>query len=194
MARVDSILSILVHQGANELRLGTDREPKLFASGTPRRLSIPGTPESTLRALLGEILDPPREEVMRARGHVELLYESGGMGAYDVRITARAGGGFDAVFLRHGGAPAAAPAPAIPARPPISTPAPTVASSAPAASSPAGAPARSREPFEPLEPRESGGLPALVAAARALRASDLHLVGGHAALARVDGRLRPIDD
>src|SRR5580698_9199022 len=55
MARVDSILSILVHQGANELRLGTDREPRLLAHGAARRLSIPVTPEETLRELLGEI-------------------------------------------------------------------------------------------------------------------------------------------
>lgn len=61
MARVDSLLSILVQQGANELRLGTDREPKMLAFGTPKRLAIPSTPADMLRELLGEILTGERE-------------------------------------------------------------------------------------------------------------------------------------
>ena len=105
MARVDSILSVLVHQGANELRLGTDREPKLLSHGTPKRLSLPVTSEETLRELLGEILDPKREQALRARGRVDscnrrqayarlrlslLPAREGGPAAV---VSARAGGG-----------------------------------------------------------------------------------------------------
>ena len=72
MARVDSLLSILVQQGANELRLGTDREPKMLAFGTAKRLAIPSTPAETLRELLGEILKGEREQAMRAGGRVDV--------------------------------------------------------------------------------------------------------------------------
>ncbi|HEX3344404.1 MAG TPA: hypothetical protein VHS09_07510, partial [Polyangiaceae bacterium] len=72
MARVDSLLSILAQQGANELRLGTDKEPKMLAFGAAKRLSIPTTPEDTLRELLGEILTPEREQALKAQGRVEV--------------------------------------------------------------------------------------------------------------------------
>ncbi|MFO0674562.1 MAG: hypothetical protein U0235_33940 [Polyangiaceae bacterium] len=55
MARVDSILSIVLSQGANELRVGTDREPKMLAHGSPKRFNMPATDEVTLRELLGEL-------------------------------------------------------------------------------------------------------------------------------------------
>src|SRR5690348_16751863 len=55
MARIDRILSLVADQGANELRLGTDREPKMLAYGATKRLSLPTTSEDMLRDLLGEI-------------------------------------------------------------------------------------------------------------------------------------------
>ena len=82
MARIDSILSIVVKQGANELRVGADREPKMLAGGVPRRLSIPKTSESTLRELLGDILSPARDESLRADGRVELVYEALSNGSF----------------------------------------------------------------------------------------------------------------
>ena len=101
MARVDSLLSILTQQGANELRLGTDREPKMLAFGTAKRLSIPSTPEDTLRELLGELLSPERQEALKAHGRVDRSYDAPGLGLFLVRLTARpGGGGFDAVFLK----------------------------------------------------------------------------------------------
>src|SRR5580698_4356841 len=99
MARVDSLLSILTQQGANELRLGTDREPKMLAFGTPKRLHIPSTPEDTLRELLGELLSE-REEALKAHGRVDTSYDAPGLGVFLVRLTARPGGGFDAIFLK----------------------------------------------------------------------------------------------
>ncbi len=41
MARIDRLLSILVDQNANELRLASGLEPKMLAFGTPTRLSMP---------------------------------------------------------------------------------------------------------------------------------------------------------
>src|ERR1700734_3561877 len=115
MARVDSLLSILAQQGANELRLGTDREPKMLAFGAPKKLSIPSTPEDTLRELLGGILTE-REQAVKAHGRVDFTYEAAGLGTFQVRLTARPAGGFDAVFLKQ---TARKPAPA-PVPPPVS--------------------------------------------------------------------------
>src|ERR1700729_4156070 len=106
MARVDSLLSILAQQGANELRLGTDKEPRMLAFGTPKRLSIPTTPEDTLRELMGEILTCDREKQMRAAGRIEASYEVPGLGPFQVKLSARADG-FDVIFLRE--APRKAP-------------------------------------------------------------------------------------
>jgi twitching motility protein PilT len=176
MARVDSILAILVQQGANELRLGTDREPKILAYGVPKRLSIPGTPEETLRELLGEILEAERERTLRAHGRVDLSYEAAGIGSFQVKIASRAdGGGFDAVFVRastRAAPPAAAGAP-VPVVTAVAPPPPT-------------RPSFVESPSAVLE--------RLVSSASALGASDLHLVQGKPPIVRVDGRLRQMGD
>ena len=66
MARIDSLFAIVVQQGANELRVGSDREPKMLAHGTAKRLQMPVTTEETLRELLGDILSPAREQTLVA--------------------------------------------------------------------------------------------------------------------------------
>ena len=120
MARVDSLLSILAQQGANALRLGSDKEPKMLAFGAAKRLSIPTTPEDTLRELLGEILTPERERTLKAQGRIEVGYEAAGLGVFQVKLSLRPGG-FDVGFLketRRGAAAAATRArgPRAPAR------------------------------------------------------------------------------
>jgi twitching motility protein PilT len=174
MARVDSILSILIHQGANELRLGTDREPKLLSRGMAKRLSIPSTPEETLRELLGEILDAEREEALRARGRLEVAYEAAGIGAFQVRLSTREGAGFDAVFLRQE-RPAPAPKP---------SPSPPETEAEHAAGS----------VLATVGPAAGATLAQLLASAGALRASDLHLADGQPPVVRVDGRLRRLSE
>ena len=87
MARIDSLLSIVVQQGADELRLGTDREPRMFAAGVAKRLTVPSTSEETLRTLLGDTLDPDRFAEMQARGRVEFVHEARGMGSFRVTAT-----------------------------------------------------------------------------------------------------------
>src|SRR5580700_1192132 len=100
MARIDSLLSIVVAQGANELRLGSDREPRMLASGAPKRLSLPATPEPTLRELLDGLLDEARETAMRSTGRVDFPYEAPTLGWFQVTATRRGDAGFDVVFLR----------------------------------------------------------------------------------------------
>jgi twitching motility protein PilT len=194
MARIDRVLSIVSDQGANELRVGTDREPKMLAYGTVKKLSIPSTSEEMLRDLLGEILTPEREEAMRARGRVDVVYEAGALGAFQVSLTARGDQGFDAVFRKSSArAPAAAFAPA-PAPAPVSAPdaghdhqhvAELAASSGHhVAASPAAEGDLVASPM----------LAELVAHAAQRRASDLHLCDGERATVRIDGKLLRLDD
>jgi twitching motility protein PilT len=180
VARIDSLLAIVVRQGANELRLGVDREPKMFAAGVARRLSLPATPEQTLRELLAGLFDAEQEQALRSRGLVERTYEAQGLGLFQVKATAREreADGFDVVFLL---APAAA---AKPLEPPVPL-------RGPARSAPGDGALLNSAPSTSA----SGGPPAaaladLVAAAFALRASDLHLSDGKEPIARVDGVLR----
>ncbi|MBX3191863.1 MAG: PilT/PilU family type 4a pilus ATPase [Labilithrix sp.] len=192
MARIDRILSIVLDQGANELRLGTDREPKMLAYGAVKRLSIPLTNEDTLRDLLGDILTPEREEAMRARGRVDATYDAGELGAYQVTLTSRADG-FDIVF-RKTAARGAAPLPS--------------EARAPSSAHLAVAPASSREAREGRDARDepaptptidgetidaSPALVQLVAHAAERRASDLHLAEGDPPVVRIDGRLTRLD-
>ena len=190
MSRVDSLLSILAQQGANELRLGTDREPKMLAFGAPKKLSIPSTPEDTLRELLGDILDAEREQSVKAHGRVDFVYEAAGLGSFQVRLTARPAGGFDAVFLRQTPRkPAPAPAPVPAAAPAAAPPPPQVMyapQSPPVHAAPLQVTGRNDIPGEALAQ--------LMAAAISLRASDLHLAQGVAPVVRVDGTLRRLGD
>jgi twitching motility protein PilT len=179
MARIDSILAIVLQQGGNELRVGTDREPKLLAHGTAKRFSMPKTSEETLRELLGEILSPEREASIRDCGRIDVPYATEGGDTFLVTLTGRTTEGFDAQFVRS----AARPAPSLRMQPSLL------------------APRQSDEQVpRPAEVRAVEG-PSfslhdseLVARACAARATDLHLIEGDSPVLRVDGRLVRLDD
>jgi twitching motility protein PilT len=185
MARIDRILSIVADQGANELRVGSDREPKMLAYGAVKRLSIPSTSEETLRDLLGDILSAEREESMRARGRVDVVYDAGALGAYQVSLTSRSDRGFDAVFRKSSTRVAETTLTVATVGAAADTPAPVDAAPVPIPRTATAAP-------EDIE--VSPMLAELVANAAARRASDLHLCDGEPAMLRVDGKLVRVDD
>ncbi len=215
MARVDSILAIVHQQGANELRMGTDREPKMFAFGTQKKLAIPKTPEDTLRDLLGDILTSERESTMRARGRIEVAYEAGGLGAFGVTLYAREKG-FDVVFVKRmstrtitGRNGPIAPPPPQP-QPVDGAELAAFDEELPVAETrPSEVPRAAARPLSALpDPILPEGPPAstvavamdarspfaqLVAAAAILKASDLHLADGEAPRVRIDGSLQRVD-
>src|ERR1700744_2292095 len=193
MARIDSILSILDRQGANELRLGSDREPQMFADGTQKRLAMPKTPTETLRELLGELFAADREKMLMAQGQVQFLHESPSLGPFRVTLTRRSPAGaaleLDALFVRGRGkaAPPVAPAAATAPAGPLPAPVPRVAAEpvptgdAPRAAVPLGM--RGPEPTAPVAHAPEGPsaeLASLLSRAAALRASDVHLMDGEA--------------
>ncbi|HEY8075488.1 MAG TPA: hypothetical protein VIF62_15295, partial [Labilithrix sp.] len=178
MARIDRILAIVVDQGANELRVGTDREPVMLAYGARKKLSLPKTPDDMLRDLLGELLSADTEAQLRANaaGRIEVDYDAGELGHFRTTLVAREGG-IDATFVRSTKA-AATSATRIAA--PASERA--IAIATPHAAAPAPATARGSESLE-----------ALVARAAALRASDIHLAEHEPPFTRVDGALQMLD-
>ncbi len=187
MARIDSILALVDRQGANELRLGSDREPQMFADGAQKRLVMPKTSTETLRELLGELLPADREKLLVAQGQVQFLHEAPSLGPFRVALTRRGPPGgpleLDVVFTRGRGkaaplAPVVEVAPRAVEAPPAPGPSPAAVSGGHDAEYP-------RTPEAP-----SAELSALLGRAMGLRASDVHLLDGEAPVLRVDGVLR----
>jgi twitching motility protein PilT len=173
-APIDGILGIMIQEGATELRVGTARAPKMFRHGAQKRLAVPETSDDELRHLLGPLLSPERDAELRAGRRVELTYDAGALGTFQVAIAPRAGHpGIDAVFAIGARRPAPS-APAIAAAPP-----PAIAAA---------------PPPEVDAVSVSSALASLLARAAEMRASDLHLMSGEPVHVRVDGRLRVVDD
>ncbi|MBX3233738.1 MAG: PilT/PilU family type 4a pilus ATPase [Labilithrix sp.] len=224
MAKIDRLLSLVLDQGANELRLGTDREPRMLAYGSAKRLALPSMDAETVRDLLGDVLTPERQEALEQRGRVEGGYEAAGLGTFAVSFTSRADG-FDVVFRKSSAQAiaAAAAAPASVAAGPASG-AVRAAEAAPASTrgSPvdAGVPAAGETMHglglmqgvgaavvdASVVPRSSARdlgsgaavgasplLAELVAHAAARRASDVHFSEGAVPMARIDGKLAPLE-
>ncbi len=185
MAQLDSLLRIVDAQGADELRLGSDKNPSMFSGAAPKKLTIPPTTTATLLELFGEILDDHRRGLLEKLGRIEVVHEADKLGPWSVVVTRRPGGplAFDAV-VRRGQKPAApAPAPAAPNAPPA---APTVHHPAsPSSATPAAA-------AQPAAATSPDALARLTAEATRLGASDLHLADGEPPTVRIDGRLQPI--
>ncbi len=193
-AAIDAILGIMLQQGANELRVGTGRAPRILRDGAPKRLTMRETSEAELWHLVGGLLSSEGERGLRAGERVELVYDAGPLGSFQTAIEPRPGeGGFDAVFLQ------------VPARPPSggersargpAAPGDSLASheasDADRASSPlAGVPGPS--PGGPSGWAPGRELVNVLVRAAAARASDLHLCSGERAALRIDGRLRSLD-
>jgi twitching motility protein PilT len=192
MARIDSLLSIAIDQGANELRIGSNREPKMLAYGVPKRLNIPSMTTEMVREMMGEILSPEREEALRAKGRLETPYQSEKVGGFQVTLTVRPDG-IDAVFLRAGarnaGKAAAAPAP---------SGAQEQAHGEAQAHAHPQAQLQAHPQVQATELKGSAipspSLVRMLAKAEALGASDLHLCEGEVPGARIDGQLRRFDE
>jgi twitching motility protein PilT len=202
MARIDSLLAIVVGQEATELRLGSDRDPRMFAQGTPKKLSLPAMSEQTIRELLGDILSPERSAALEARRSVEVTHDAGPLGTFHVTLTSREGGGLDVLFVR-GNKRAVAPSPPLVG---AESPAPPEAVTATSSDRPHVAPlqephqvsVRERAPQAPIARPIVIGLGAslisLVARAASMNASDLHLLDGEVPAVRVNGVLSSLGD
>ncbi len=194
MAGIDQILSFIVQQGANELRLGSDQEPQAFAAGVRRRFAMSPTPESTLRQLLGDLLTAEREAELAEQRRVGFDHDAPGIGQFQVILVIHPDAKLEARFI-HVAARNKAP------RRPTQTPEPGPVGSEPAVGgepSPAAianaaaisseAPRANRD----VEIHCSPELLELVERASLASASDIHLADDQVPYLRVAGRLEPI--
>jgi twitching motility protein PilT len=204
MPQIDSLLRIVEQQGANELRLGSDRAPSMFADAVPKKLTIPATPTAVLLELFGELLSERRRGELEKLGRVEFDHEAPGIAAYSITLTKRPTSelAFDAIVKKRK-APVegqrAGPL-RVPEAPKGLTPSgllPKIAANAPVepllvpdAAPRALAQPSSTLPLAPLGPyRVSEDFGALVERAVGLGASDLHLSEREPPVARVHGTL-----
>ncbi len=190
MAGIDQILSVVVQQGANELRLGTDQEPQVFAQGARRRFTMSPTPDNVLRQLLGEIFSAQREAELIKLPRIGFDYEAHGIGSFQVQISRRPSGGMDVAFLqstRRGPSMRAKLEPtdtSVVEAKETRGAATAVSSKVPEVCSFEVAP---QLEYAPRFPR-------LIEQAVLSRASDIHLADGQPAFLRVDGRLVALSD
>jgi twitching motility protein PilT len=211
MPQLDSLLRIVVAQGADELRLGTDKAPSMFAAGIAKKLTIPPTSTVTLLELFGELLEPAKLDELERVGKLEIEHGAEKLGAWTIRVTRQPGGerAFDAIVKK--GAAANKSAASTPndaglvkavASPLVSQT--STAQPSPAATSSQPTPPRTLELPEAVSLAELDRLAAptrptelltqLIDRAAALGASDLHLAEGEPPTVRIDGRLRALDD
>ncbi|MEL6179812.1 MAG: ATPase, T2SS/T4P/T4SS family, partial [Myxococcota bacterium] len=217
MPQIDGILNIVVHQNATELRMGTDRVPKLLRHGEPKRFMMPGTNEETLRELLGELLSDDVEQQLRAQGHMRFEYKPSDEHTFEVLFKLRFAEqdeeedeplepaerevvGFDVLFFREAS--------------PVqdddeddrlgSSPQPQAVGqemSSPEAPSPVvggytphvGPMVPLHTPLRSEDARVSPALAELLQRAVERGASDLHLCTGEWPTLRIDGRLIPLE-
>lgn len=174
MARIDSLLGIVIDQNADELRLGGGREPKMLARGTPKRFVMPPIDDETLRHLLGEILSAPVLAAIARAERPTTDYTTATGVSFEVTLAGRPEG-LEVVFRRvSGAARASAPSPVV-VEAPISSRRPSVTElAAPTPGSLAGS--------------------AYVRSALGMGASDLHLIDGDVPTVRVDGKLRRLGE
>ena len=184
MPGVDQILSFIIQQGADELRLGTDDEPQAFAQGVRRHFTMAKTPDAVLRHLLGDVLSKDREALLVKQPLLSFSYEARGIGTFDVTVEARKTGGLNVTFTQSTGSPASPPEPE-----------PAVAASVTHAMS---TPIQSVSRETTIDSvastlRCTAQLRVLVEQAVLQRASDIHAADNEPVYIRVDGQLKPIN-
>ena len=188
MAGIDSLLKMVRDHGADELRLGTDRDPRILRAGVPVRTSIPTTNDDFLRILLEPMFTAALEAQLRAEGRVEISHQAPDDGSYAVQLTRRGNPGptdplpFDVVFRRG----AVTEPPAVAAPPSAGAPPVVVTASPRAVSQAVGRPAA-------LPGAASGDLLSVLRRAALTNASDVHFCTGEVPSLRIDGSLRLLD-
>lgn len=181
MPGIDQVLSFVVQQSANELRLGTDQEPQVLAHGAPRRFTMSPTPDSVLRQLLGDLLSAEREAELGRQPRIGFDYEAPGIGRFQVTIARRNDGGMDVTFLQ-----ATRTRAVVPKVPPViveKSPIPAAATAT-----------TERTCVTEVQPGGGPQFLRLIEQAVSQRASDIHLADAQPPFIRVDGRLRPVSD
>ena len=187
MSGIDQLLSLVVAQGANELRLAVDQEPQMFANGQRKRLTMAATSEFALRHLVSEILTTEHDARLRNEGRLVVEHAVADVGNFRANFVVSGDGVLKIIFQL-------APKTERTAVPP--TPAASIVT---AITGPTDTKDASIQPGTSLANTEpeaavthTNALRQLLAEAYERRASDIHLADGEKAYLRVDGKLAPI--
>jgi len=117
MPGIDSLLRIMVQQGAAELHLAPDRPPQLSKDGAEHTLTMPPMPAATLRALLGELWSD-NERALHEAGQVTSSYTHAEIGCFELSLRGTDNDTFKATFTRSAAPkPLSAQAPSVSAAP-----------------------------------------------------------------------------
>lgn len=103
MARIDSLIRMLVGQEGDEIRLIIGREPALTKKGAPLRLFFPAVSDAMFEQLTAELLTPERRDACRATGRARFQHQISGFVEMDAAFL-----GHDArqLWMGRGGAQA----------------------------------------------------------------------------------------
>ena len=103
MKAIDSLLKILVQQGATELRLASDRRPQMFKEDAELPLTIPAMSTERIRDLLDDLWTS-HEASLRQRGELSLTYSSAELGKFVVMLVQQDESTLEVRFRRDGNA------------------------------------------------------------------------------------------
>lgn len=164
MPPIDSVLQLLVQQDGTELRLASERRPRMFKGDAELPLTMPATSTERIRFLLDDLWSNHAPQLDNG-GRVTLTYEHAELGPFALDLACD-GGVVVASFRRDAGAP-------------------------PSTASLAASAAGTERPSDAGLP---AALHTLLAHAAARGASDVHLGARGSVVLRVDGGLEPMPD
>jgi twitching motility protein PilT len=98
---IDSVLKILVEQEGTELRLVSDRRPRMFKHDAELPLTIPAMSTDRIRKLLDDLWTS-HEAALHERGQLSLTYNSPELGNFIVTLVQRDESALEATFHREG--------------------------------------------------------------------------------------------
>jgi twitching motility protein PilT len=86
MAAIDSLLRLIDTQRADGLQVRPGSPPALILGDQERSLSMPPLEDTTVAALLEDLLTGEQQSVLRDQGRVTLSYTPDGLGALEVEV------------------------------------------------------------------------------------------------------------
>jgi len=96
---IDSVLRIMVEQGATDLRLESDRRPLMLKGDVELPLTIPATSTETIHGLLDDLWTAEGAK-LKEQGRLSIPYRSAELGNFAVTLVQLEGSGLQAVFRR----------------------------------------------------------------------------------------------
>jgi twitching motility protein PilT len=181
---IDSLLRIMIEQGATELRLASDQRPLMLKGDVELPLMMLATPTETIQRLLDDLWTL-QSAALREHGRVSVGYQSAQLGAFDVKLVQLAGSALEVSFQRPAAAVQDGGQSGAGHREPAAQPGTVAATAAAPRDATPGKEESSAELPSPMI--------AALARAASRGASDVHFSQGRRPMIRIDGELYALD-